>query len=450
MSNTQENEDDENKKRKRGGHLERNKVKIGILEFILRNDGPITESEIRKFVEKSYAIKDQKTVNTHLHDLKDLGCIELIPPQKGFPNKWNITKIKHLKNIRSNFENIKLNECEKSLNVILKESGYDITTLEGLKVYIRLLLSVSLFNMFMEADIESVYYGAFENYKYGRGFQSEQTIKKNLNKYYTTYIKGNSNYEMSRETFHKTVEESFFKIYEETYPGWLKGNRRETYTKIIGEMIGKGKKAIILKHEFLRKILKIYEEKFPLWPTEMPINTYLTFIMLLDNISVDSGQIFFKEEIRKLCKKKFPGLPVEKELEMKIFNETIKVDLEMYSLMENIISLMKKQIFRFVVSRFDLLFEHCFYHDRLTGAVSPDELKFAIKIKENFEEYISSHPESEYNRTALKKMLLSDLEIESEIIFDHNQPRIFSNNCNSSDDVYQGLREFIGFQHLLE
>lgn len=450
MSNTQENEDEENKKRKRGGHLERNKVKIGILEFILRNDGPIMESKIREFVEKSYVIKDQKTVNTHLHDLKDLGCIELIPPKKGFPNKWNITKINHLKKIRSNFENIKLNKCEKSLNVILIESGNILTTLEGLKVYIRLFLSVSLFNMFMEVDIESIYYGAFENYKYGRGFQSEQTIKKNLNEYYTTYIKGNSNYEMSRETFHKTMEESFFKIYEETYPGWLRGNPRETYTKIIGEMIGKGKKAIILKHEFLIKILKIYEEKFPVWPKEIPINTYLTFIMLLDNISVDSGQNFFEEEIWKLCEKKFPGLPVEKDLEMKIFNETIKVDLEMYSLMENIISLMKKQIFSFIVSRFDLLFEHCFYHDRLIGAVSPEELDFAIKTKENLEKYISLRGESEYSSAAFKEMLLCDLGIENKIIFNHKQPLIFSNNCNSSDDICQGLRGFIGFQHLLE
>src|SRR5665647_1070549 len=110
--------------RKRGGHLEQSKVKIGILEFVLQNDGPILESKIREFVVKSYAIKDQKTVNTHLHDLKGLGCIERIFLKKGLPNYWDITKIKHLKNIKLCFKKIKLNELEKSLNILLQENGY--------------------------------------------------------------------------------------------------------------------------------------------------------------------------------------------------------------------------------------------------------------------------------------------------------------------------------------
>lgn len=121
MSITLENKNEENKKRKQGGHLERNKVKIGIIEFVLRNDGPIPESEIRKFVERSYAIKDQKTVNTHLHDLKDRGCIELIPPKKGFPNKWDIKTTENLKNILKEFPKLVeiLQNSEYALKIVL-------------------------------------------------------------------------------------------------------------------------------------------------------------------------------------------------------------------------------------------------------------------------------------------------------------------------------------------
>lgn len=111
----------ENMKRKQGDHLKRNKVKIGILEFVLQNGGHILESKIREFVENSYDIKDQKTVNTHLHDLKDLGCLERFSLKRGLPNYWGIETIKNLEQILEEYSDLieTLQNSEHALNIVL-------------------------------------------------------------------------------------------------------------------------------------------------------------------------------------------------------------------------------------------------------------------------------------------------------------------------------------------
>jgi hypothetical protein len=206
----------ENMKRARGGHSKPNKVKIGIIKFILQNNGPILESKIREYVENSYAIKNQKTVNTHLHDLKDLGCIERISYQKGLPNNWDITKLKHLKNLRQCFKEIKLKPCEKSINILIDELFFDVSPDNKKDLIRQLSVSVSFFNVCVETGtgIGDLYAKAEDIYKYGEGFEMNQVVEKSVNAIYNEFTKKisipNPRSDVdteNRETFRALLEE---------------------------------------------------------------------------------------------------------------------------------------------------------------------------------------------------------------------------------------------------
>jgi len=54
-------------------------VKTSILEFILKNKEPVSEPDIRDHLNEKHEVIDQSTINKHMHNLKDMGCIELIP-----------------------------------------------------------------------------------------------------------------------------------------------------------------------------------------------------------------------------------------------------------------------------------------------------------------------------------------------------------------------------------
>ncbi|HEY3361803.1 MAG TPA: hypothetical protein VGK06_08275 [Methanosarcina sp.] len=140
---------------KQGGHLKRNEVKKGILEHILKNS-PILESDIRKFVEKRYMIKDQKTVNTHLHNLKDLRCIEKIPAKRGFPNKWVIKTPENLKNIGIEFPGIQLRNYTKAKNILINEIFPGIPPRHYKKYFIYMSLVPSSFDLFFNGEQESM------------------------------------------------------------------------------------------------------------------------------------------------------------------------------------------------------------------------------------------------------------------------------------------------------
>jgi hypothetical protein len=143
---------------KQGGHLKRNEVKKGILEHILKNS-PILESDIRKFVEKTYMIKDQKTVNTHLHSLKELKCIEKISDKRGFPNKWTIKTANNLKNINRVFPGIQLRNYTKAKNILINEIFPGIQSkLRRLykKYFIYISLVPSAFDLFLYGEQKSM------------------------------------------------------------------------------------------------------------------------------------------------------------------------------------------------------------------------------------------------------------------------------------------------------
>ena len=145
--------------KKAGERLKIGEVKAAIISHMLRNNGSISEPEMRKYLLETLEIKNQGTVNDHLHKLEDLNCIELVTSdRKSRSNFWNITKINHLKNIRHEFPDIRINSYEKSIMIIFNERGYSLNKIENLDFYIKLLLSISLFDAFLDSDINELIY----------------------------------------------------------------------------------------------------------------------------------------------------------------------------------------------------------------------------------------------------------------------------------------------------
>lgn len=472
--------------RKRGAHCNRGEVRSSIIQFILENNGSIKEPDIRKHLKERYSISDQGGINKHLHELGKDRIVELVEPKKssrklqrhGLTNRWDITKIEHLKNIKDKYKDITLNKYEKSLHIILKECNYSITMPIGLKLYIQLLLSTSLFNTYIETNLESLNSSAWEIYQYDKGLKNEQSINKSLNKCYNTYINSNPNSKTARETFQVEIKKIFFNVCEEKFPGWFKEMPEKTYLKIIGEFFIKNSG---VSNEISDDVLKICEERFPEWFKLMPREKYLQFARILDKTNNELlGKAFIVETVWKNCEVRFPDLfkeisdkiylkiigetianrggiveelfvdvfkeklSDEKLLELKTFIRAFYDDLNAYNALEATISLLRIRLLEFVMLRQDLIFDNCLYNDIITGFVSPDELEFAKKTKENFERYIS-RPESEYNNSSFEKMLLFDIKQASKIIVKYKQPSVFSSTYNNYEDTCESLRKFFSW-----
>lgn len=104
-------------------HFNVGEVKSKILEFLLDNDGPTTELDLREYLQVAYNGIDQATVNRHLHDLHKLSCVELIPPSKTTTrkNRWIIAKPKNVKKIIDEYPNLieKVQNSEPALEIVL-------------------------------------------------------------------------------------------------------------------------------------------------------------------------------------------------------------------------------------------------------------------------------------------------------------------------------------------
>lgn len=138
--------------KRQGDRLNAGEVKSSILKFTLENEGSVGEPAIRDFLQKKYDIMDQGNINRHLHDLQKLDCIELIPPEKkGLRNYWDIKNLKNLKNIKHEFPEVRINDYEKSMNIVLRDLGYFDNSPDWLNYYLKLLLSTSFFNTCIEA-----------------------------------------------------------------------------------------------------------------------------------------------------------------------------------------------------------------------------------------------------------------------------------------------------------
>lgn len=209
--------------KKQGEKLKIGEVKTAIVSYILENKESVSEPDIRKHLKTALEVQHQGTINNHLHKLADLKCIESVnPTRKDRSNYWDITKLIHLKNIRHEFPDLKINTYEKSIMIIFKERGYSLKEIENLDFYIKLRLSVSLFDAFLDSDINELLTISKNIFLKGKWYTIEDEIKKCKEQFYEIYLKVNPDLKPEDDfpTDYKNVsEEDFIKIYEGKYPG---------------------------------------------------------------------------------------------------------------------------------------------------------------------------------------------------------------------------------------
>lgn len=156
----------EETKRLRGQHLKKNEAKIEILKYILDNDSPVIEPDIREHLRKTFGIKDTKTIKLHFKDLHKLQCIKKIS-SSGKENKWKIDSIEQLNNIKENFKGIDLHRYRGPIEILVNQfiskielpfSGYIVSPDEGtIRAYLR--MSPAFFDLCMSIGIIDLYEG---------------------------------------------------------------------------------------------------------------------------------------------------------------------------------------------------------------------------------------------------------------------------------------------------
>ena len=378
----------------KGDHLKHKEVKSSILEFILKNNGPVSEPVIRDHLKKKHEVMDQSTINKHMHNLQDLICIELIPPKIGLRNYWNITTLKNLKNIRFYFEDIKLNTCGKSLDILLTERLLTERPLKNSmrakKDFVQLFLSASFFDMCIKTDVETLYARASELYKLGELFKEEQYIKNLI-----------------------AVEQSSKELIHEVY---IKCIRRISKIHNIKQIVDSGYPKDPLTLDLFQNFSEYFlsvgisKETFERMLKEIPLSMEDKSHEEQTNRIIKELSIKISNEIipkmMKQIHKKSPEMPNEElnKMPQDILNKTSEEIFK--KIMEGLPEILSDKIIRIkyyheintgVTS--DLIFNHCFQRDVMDGTSSPEEREFVHKINE----LISIHKEKDPT-TGLKEL----------------------------------------------
>ena len=378
----------------KGDHLKHKEVKSSILEFILKNNGPVSEPVIRDHLKKKHEVMDQSTINKHMHNLQDLICIELIPPKIGLRNYWNITTLKNLKNIRFYFEDIKLNTCGKSLDILLTERLLTERPLKNSmrakKYFVQLFLSASFFDMCIKTDVETLYARASELYKLGELFKEEQYIKNLI-----------------------AVEQSSKELIHEVY---IKCIRRISKIHNIKQIVDSGYPKDPLTLDLFQNFSEYFlsvgisKETFERMLKEIPLSMEDKSHEEQTNRIIKELSIKISNEIipkmMKQIHKKSPEMPNEElnKMPQNILNKTSEEIFK--KIMEGLPEILSDKIIRIkyyheintgVTS--DLIFNHCFQRDVMDGTSSPEEREFVHKINE----LISIHKEKDPT-TGLKEL----------------------------------------------
>jgi hypothetical protein len=204
--------------KKAGERLQIGEAKTAIILYLLKNKEYVSEPDIRKYLFGELDLKNQGTINGHLRALLKLECIESVTqgPNKN-TNYWNITSIKSLKRIRHEFPDIHINSYEKSIMILFNERGYNIKKMENLDFYIKLLLSVSLFDAFLDNDINELLTKASKIYLRDEGYMGTKNYEYHSEQFFKLHEKANTgfkipvNFSIYRRHLSK---EDFFKIFE--------------------------------------------------------------------------------------------------------------------------------------------------------------------------------------------------------------------------------------------
>jgi hypothetical protein len=378
----------------KGDHLKHKEVKSSILEFILKNNGPVSEPVIRDHLKKKHEVMDQSTINKHMHNLQDLICIELIPPKIGLRNYWNITTLKNLKNIRFYFEDIKLNTCGKSLDILLTERLLTERPLKNSmrakKYFVQLFLSASFFDMCIKTDVETLYARASELYKLGELFKEEQYIKNLI-------AVEQSSKELIHEVYIKCIRRiskihNIKQIVDSGYP-------KDPLTLDLFQNFSEYFSSVGISKETFERMLKEIPSSMEDKSHEEQTNR------IIKELSIKiSNEIIPK--MMKQIHKKSPEMPNEElnKMPQDILNKTSEEIFK--KIMEGLPEILSDKIIRIkyyheintgVTS--DLIFNHCFQRDVMDGTSSPEEREFVHKINE----LISIHKEKDPT-TGLKEL----------------------------------------------
>ena len=306
--------------KKQGGHLNIGEVKSSILEFILEQNGDVTEPAIRKYLLEKYDVIDQGNINRHLHDLQKRGCIELIPPQKRLRNYWNIQTRTNLKNIRLEFPGIQLNKHDKAIGILITELEQDTNNcyIDWLKIYIYLFTSVSFFNTYMEADIKIFHQGNWNSYTTINDRLRHERINDLLKICYRTCAKLYPDFKLSEDMFTTIVTTTPWEVFRFDSTGSL---------------------------------VRLFEDYLPGLPKEIPLQLSKTKLSRIEKIP-----------------EKIPD---------EINNENI------VKYMLNALHLIVERQLDYESLIYDLLLEHFFKHDILIGVDSQEEHEFVKKTIEN-------------------------------------------------------------------
>lgn len=354
-------------KRVQGEHLERYKVKIAIIDLLLRNLEAVLEPDIREFLRKKYNINDQGNIKKHLKDLQTLPycCIEKTPPKRGFANRWDIKTVENLKKIRLHFPEIPLNKYQKFMNIFFKEHYFDV----GFFTYpdefrTQLLLSPSFLDMCIKTDMQTLYQRVYEIDQIGEGFDKHQRIKEYSNDVYTECMKSipvNSNIWLT--------------IYDECISDSLKSD-------FLRDLLKSSPKPDKISEEEFRKILDMIpstllgeesEEKQYQFIVEK-ISSIITldiFAKMLTK-SIEEGQNIPKEIFDKIRDETYKRIsePISKEMT----NENSK------EICNKIFWLKYNQRLRISIIPYKF-FEHCFQRDLIDDTASPEEKEFMYEVK---------------------------------------------------------------------
>jgi hypothetical protein len=204
--------------KKQGERLKSGDSKIAIISCILESTCPVSEPEIRKYLKNKIDVLDQGTTNKHIKQLKELGCVEKSNAVgNSRSNFWDVKTLENLQKIRLNFPVIPINSYEKSIMVIFKERGYSIHKKENLDFYIKLLLSVSLFDAFLNADINELIYKSEKIYLRDEGYKKTQNYENHVDNFLKLSKDANPDFKLPSDfsIYQRHIsKEDFFKIFE--------------------------------------------------------------------------------------------------------------------------------------------------------------------------------------------------------------------------------------------
>jgi hypothetical protein len=435
---------DKKEKRSQGDHLPPGVVQADIIMYILSQNEAVPATKIRDHLKNKYVIRDRKNIKRHYGILKRDGCIKIVSKGGGEDsNIWDITKTEHLRSITKKikeekikekkneeeacFKNIELNKYEKSINIIIRDFGYDKKSPEYTICFILIYNSPSFFDMCLETDIKLLISKALKMYCYGAGYEDESRIEELLNECNAAYIKGKLNFVMLDERFREVMEELALekeKILEE-YAWRIWRDRPELRTE--------------QEKEKFMKLFSMFDSN----PITDIVNNFHNFT--LDEIKTKEWIESFFEMFKRI-------VPELSEILIETVMITPDEYKEIYLEINELLSLMEKQQKIFKNTCFILLFEHFLSQDILKGIDLPEELNFAKKIKNLGKELYDSLAKKDLKaiQEAINRSTFDEHKIISEFMAKHKMPSILSNISDDSKEVLRELLTLHNHKYLLE